>query len=135
MTRKWLVCSRKKYALTKQRKGLLNPFVPNAPFLYPLKSSENLTIFWCVQGYRKGALGTNRLTDFWPIFHFYFLWKRQRVRGSLSFPGGYKNGKMAYMDVLNVFEVNYKDTRTTSSDIILLSLSLIYLLLSLLLTF
>ena len=22
---------------------LLNPFVPNAPFLYPLKTSENLT--------------------------------------------------------------------------------------------
>ena len=43
---------------------------------------------------------------------------------------------MAYMDnVLNVLEVNYKDTSTTSSDIILLSLSLIYLLLSLLLTY
>ena len=24
------------------RKKLLNPFVPNAPFLYPLKTSENL---------------------------------------------------------------------------------------------
>ena len=24
---------------------LVNPFVPNAPFLYPLKTSENLTIF------------------------------------------------------------------------------------------
>ena len=31
-----------------------HPFVPNAPFLYPLKTSENLTV------YRKGALGTNR---------------------------------------------------------------------------
>ena len=25
----------------------VNPFVPNAPFLYPLKTSENPTIFWC----------------------------------------------------------------------------------------
>ena len=23
----------------------INPFVPNAPFLYPLKTSENLTVF------------------------------------------------------------------------------------------
>ena len=35
-----------------------NPFVFNAPFLYPLK---NLTVFWCFQGERKGALGTNAL--------------------------------------------------------------------------
>ena len=25
--------------------GTLNPFVPNAPFLYSLKTSENLTVF------------------------------------------------------------------------------------------
>ena len=36
-----------------------NPFVPNAPFLYPLKASENPTVFLCFQGKRKGALGTN----------------------------------------------------------------------------
>ena len=28
-----------------------NPFVPNAPFLYPLKTSENL------QGFEKGCIG------------------------------------------------------------------------------
>ena len=39
----------------------LNPFVPNAPFLYPLKASENLTVFRCFQGVEKGALGTNGL--------------------------------------------------------------------------
>ena len=32
-----------------------NPFVPNAPFLYPLKISKNFTIFFI------GALGTNGL--------------------------------------------------------------------------
>ena len=26
-----------------------NPFVPTASFLYPLKTSENLTVFWCIQ--------------------------------------------------------------------------------------
>ena len=28
----------------------LNPFVPNATFLYPLKTSENFKVFWCFQG-------------------------------------------------------------------------------------
>ena len=41
----------------------VNPFVPNAPFLYPLKTSENLTVFLrfsdVFSGHRKGALGTN----------------------------------------------------------------------------
>ena len=32
---------------------LFNPFVPNAPFLYPLKTSENL----CFQGVEKGCVG------------------------------------------------------------------------------
>ena len=32
------------------------PFVPNAPFLYPLKISENLPVFWCLQGIEKGCL-------------------------------------------------------------------------------
>ena len=31
----------------------INPFVPNAPFLYLLKLSENLTVFWCFQGGRE----------------------------------------------------------------------------------
>ena len=35
-----------------------NPFVPNAAFLYPLKTSENLDVF---RGSRKGAMGTNEL--------------------------------------------------------------------------
>ena len=34
-----------------------NPFVPNAFFLYPLKSSENLAVFWCFQGVEKGCIG------------------------------------------------------------------------------
>ena len=34
-----------------------NPFVPNASFFYPLKTSENLTVFWCFQGVKKGCIG------------------------------------------------------------------------------
>ena len=34
----------------------LNPFVPNVPFLYHLKTSENLTVF-CLQGVEKACTG------------------------------------------------------------------------------
>ena len=40
----------------------LNPFVHNAPFLYPLKTSENLKVFWCFQGVEKGC---NELRNVW----------------------------------------------------------------------
>ena len=35
----------------------VNLFVPNAPFLYPLKTSKNFTVFWCFQGLEKGCIG------------------------------------------------------------------------------
>ena len=35
----------------------LDPFVPNAPFLYPLKTSENRKVFWCFQGVEKVCIG------------------------------------------------------------------------------
>ena len=35
----------------------LNPFVPNAPFMYPLKTSENRKGYWCLQGVQKGCIG------------------------------------------------------------------------------
>ena len=34
-----------------------NLFVCNAPFLYPLKISENLKVFWCFQGVEKWCIG------------------------------------------------------------------------------
>ena len=34
----------------------INPFVPNAPFTYPLKTSENLQVFWYFQGVEKGRI-------------------------------------------------------------------------------
>ena len=35
----------------------VNPFVPSTLFFYPLKTSENLTVFWCFQGIRKRCIG------------------------------------------------------------------------------
>ena len=31
----------------------IDPFVTIVPFLYPLKTSENPTVFWCFQGLEK----------------------------------------------------------------------------------
>ena len=45
---------------------LLNPFVPNEPFLYPLKTSENLKVLWCFQGVKKGCIGNKWLKRCWP---------------------------------------------------------------------
>ena len=39
----------------------LNPFIPNAPFLYPLKTSDNRKVYWYFPGVGKGVLGTNGL--------------------------------------------------------------------------
>ena len=44
--------------LMKTKIKKINPFVPNAPFLYPLKTSENLTVFWCFQGVGKRCIGS-----------------------------------------------------------------------------
>ena len=35
---------------------LINPYLPNAPFLYSLKTSENLAVFGCFQGLGKGCV-------------------------------------------------------------------------------
>ena len=44
----------------------INPFVPNAPFLYPLKTSENPKVSG-FQGAEKGRIG-NKWAD---LTHFY----------------------------------------------------------------
>ena len=35
----------------------INPFVPNAPFLYPLRTLEILMVFWCFQGVENRCIG------------------------------------------------------------------------------
>ena len=42
----------------------LNSFVPNAPFLYPLKTSEKWKVFYCFQGVEKWCIGKK-----WVNFH------------------------------------------------------------------
>ena len=35
----------------------INPFIPNAAFLYPQKTSKNLTVFLCFLEVEKGCIG------------------------------------------------------------------------------
>ena len=41
--------------------GAINPFVPNVPFFYPLKTSENRKVFRYIQGVEKGCIGNKRV--------------------------------------------------------------------------
>ena len=50
-----------------------NPFVPNAPFLYLTKTSENLTVFWCFQGAEKWCIGNKWVkNEYLWVFRSYF---------------------------------------------------------------
>ena len=43
----------------------INPFIPDAPFLYPLETSENLKVFWCFQGVEKRCIENEWIKTFW----------------------------------------------------------------------
>ena len=47
---------------------MISPFVPNASFLYPLKTSENLKIFWFFQVVEKGSIVKNFLKKYITLF-------------------------------------------------------------------
>ena len=40
-----------------------NNFVPDAPFLYPMKTSENLAVFLCFQGVKKGGIDSKWINE------------------------------------------------------------------------
>ena len=48
--------------------GLVNPFVPNAPFLCPVKTSKNRKVFSYFSGVEKGCIGNK-----WVNLHLEIL--------------------------------------------------------------
>ena len=48
---------------------ILTAFVANAPFLYPLKTSENCKVFWCFHEVEKGDIGNKRVNSFIDFIH------------------------------------------------------------------
>ena len=72
----------------------MSPFVPNAPFLYPLKRWESLTVFWCFHGVEKGCIGNNgvnwnsktiRLDMLWPWRFLKYLTMTKQIWLVISF--------------------------------------------------
>ena len=63
----------KTFSPKKYQAGYINPFVANEPFLYLLKTLENLNIFWCFQGVEKGFTGNKWVNLFQTMLHFYTL--------------------------------------------------------------
>ena len=43
---------------------MVNSYWANAPFWDPLKTSENLKVFWCFQGVSKGGIGSIWVNDY-----------------------------------------------------------------------
>ena len=76
--------------LLRNENVLLNLFLPNAPFLYPLKTSENFTVFLYFQGVEKECIGKNGEKKFgWGfMFHtviillscYFYLWEKPLYR-------------------------------------------------------
>ena len=56
--------------------SFINPFVPNAPFRYPLETSGNLKVLWCFQGLEKGCIGNKWVK---PILTLQCLVSTKRV--------------------------------------------------------
>ena len=50
------------------QENMINPFVPSASFLYPLKTSENRKVFWCFQRVESGYLGNEWINHDFVIF-------------------------------------------------------------------
>ena len=66
--------------ITYQRKHIQNPVkatlthsFPMHPFSTPLKSSENLTVFWGFEGVEKGYIGKEWVNEIMLLVANYFL--------------------------------------------------------------
>ena len=54
----------------------INPFVPNAPFLYPMKLRESRKFFWCFLGIEWRCI---ELTHSFPMHPFSTPWNYQKT--------------------------------------------------------
>ena len=94
----------------------INPLFHYALFLYPLKTPENLTVFWCFQGVEKGGTGNkwvnNNDTKTWTMLlskaTVHFLLCRIAVMKKLA------KSKPKYL-WWNHFSANHVEARLYSS--------------------
>ena len=60
---------------------LFNLFLPNALVLYPLKTLENLCVFWCFQGVEKRSIMNEWVKEivYWRLPHLSIHWLIIRI--------------------------------------------------------
>ena len=73
------MCNNQKQIYAPFKSCNLNPFVPNAPFPYPLKTSEILQVYRYFQGVEKGCIGNGWVKSTW-LFQATFLVVFQFIR-------------------------------------------------------
>ena len=79
---------------------LFNPFVPNAPFLYSLKT-ENHKFFWCFQEVEKGALEQDGLRN---TLLFLETYARLHLLQTFAQPFPEKNHKSELKGIIILFD-------------------------------
>ena len=59
----------KKHSVFLKWASHVNLFIPNASFLYPMKTWKNRKIFWCLQGVEKWCIGNQWVNVNIRFFH------------------------------------------------------------------
>ena len=94
---------------------VINPFVPKAPLLYPLKTSENLTVFCCFQGLEKGCIGNERVNVALLVTHIYnFPWQYfQNVSHKQTLSSNMITFPLKCLKVLDFWNVMHSSGKTS----------------------
>ena len=79
----------------------INIFVPNAPFLYPLKTSENRKVFWCFQGLEKGCIG-NKWVNPTGIYFFKVYYRNTETKYEICLKLTTKDSSVSKVDFKQV---------------------------------
>ena len=77
---------------TSNGKSPIKPFAPNASFLKPLKTSENLSVF-CFQRVEKGCIGNEWVKDYNMQVHFYEMRKERQTPTDACFTDSHSEDK------------------------------------------
>ena len=73
------------YVETLNHSKLINPFVPSAPFFYPLKTSENRKVSWRFQGVEKGCIGNKWVNVICFMSEFQGNWDFQHFHQTILY--------------------------------------------------
>ena len=85
----------------KLLKKYVNPFAPNGPFLYSLKTPENITVFWCFQGLEKGCIGNKWIKLIrCELFYLHVKYKEYMAKkwGNINFDGKILKGRFHFLN-------------------------------------